>query len=201
MPPVHAYILAGGRSSRFGSDKARATIGGVPLIQRIAIAAGEVCTEVTVIANVADKYADLGLRTIADRQPGAGPLAGLEAALHDAAERGEALIFLASCDLVELKPAWIRRLVAAHEPSAQFVAFRGQFWEPLVACYHVSLLPEIERRLARNDGSVWQLIAASEGIALSLPADWPTRIQANSPAELHAATRGLGTASPSISAT
>ena len=95
------YILAGGRSSRFGSDKARALLDGEPLVARLARQIEPVARRVTVVAEAADTYADLGLRTIADRRPGLGPLAGLEAALLDATNPPKSTadwLILLSCD-------------------------------------------------------------------------------------------------------
>lgn len=72
---VPVYILAGGRSSRFGSDKARAALHGRPMIVRIAELLRPVAESMIVVAEQSDKYADLGLLTIADAIPGQGPLA------------------------------------------------------------------------------------------------------------------------------
>lgn len=187
MTPLSAYILAGGRSSRFGSDKSRACINDVPLIVRIADAARTCTSRVTAVADVKDKYSDLGLRTIADGRPGAGPLAGLDTALHDAAHSGDEWIFLASCDLIDLKPAWIGRLQVTCNASDQFVAFRGQFWEPLIACYHISMIARIATQVEKGESSLWKLLKMSTGTSLALPTDWPKTIQANTPGELAAA--------------
>ncbi len=191
MRRLPSYILAGGKSSRFGSDKARAEIQGFPLIQRIAQLLGDSAIDVTVVADGRDKYADLGLRTIADVNPGDGPLMGLMTALKDALERGHEWVFLTSCDLLILRPAWLEDLFAHANPPQSFVAFRGTFWEPLVACYHVSLIPPISQRLRQGQTAMWKFLDASNGIALLLPADWPPRIQANTPGELAAAIAAL----------
>src|ERR1700733_7787412 len=75
-----AWILVGGRSSRMGTDKARADSGGRALALRVADQAAAVCGTVSLVGDPA-KYGDLGLPVIADRFPGQGPLAGIEAAL------------------------------------------------------------------------------------------------------------------------
>jgi molybdopterin-guanine dinucleotide biosynthesis protein A len=77
MKPIPVYLLAGGRSSRFGSDKARAELAGVPLILRLAHQVEPVASPLVVVADRRDKYLDLGLTTIADALPGLGPLGGL----------------------------------------------------------------------------------------------------------------------------
>jgi molybdopterin-guanine dinucleotide biosynthesis protein A len=80
---VGAYILAGGKSRRFGSDKALAMVEGRPLIARLADRVRPHVARVTVVAERVDKYAHLGLRTIGDVVAGLGPLGGLRTALED----------------------------------------------------------------------------------------------------------------------
>lgn len=187
MQGVPAYILAGGRSSRFGSDKALALLGGVPLISRVAGCMSRSLCDVTVVADLANKYQGLGLRTIADLRPSLGPLGGLHTALQDASLRGHDWLFLASSDLITLNPDWIKQLTGHREAAIHFVAFRGDKWEPLVACYHVSLLPLVDEHLRDGKRAMWRLLEAADGVVLPLPPDWPPRVQVNTVAELCAA--------------
>lgn len=88
FPPVPAYILCGGRSSRFGSDKGRADQGGRPQI----IALGDALRaagheQVYYVADRAERYRDLGIDCLVDSQADSGPLAGWSRAIqHCAAE-------------------------------------------------------------------------------------------------------------------
>ena len=195
IPALRAYILAGGKSRRFGTDKARAEINGVPLVRRVANITAAFAGEVTVVAAAADQYADLGLRTISDRSPRRGPLAGLETALHDSAEQGVEWILLTSCDLLTIQQTWLERLREQCVGPAEFVAFRGPLWEPLIACYRTSLIPRITQQLKEGQDAMWRLLEASQGVVLPLPADWPKQPQANTQAELAAALRQLDVAS------
>lgn len=181
-PRVPAYILAGGRSRRFGSDKARAGMDGVPLIVRVARELAGVVSAVTVVAEAPGKYADLGLTTIGDLQPGLGPMGGLQTAMRDM-RRGEWLL-LASCDLVALRGRWVGLLLAARNTQTQVVAFRHDRWEPLLALYHLSLASEIDRRVAAGELAMQQLLDAVDATALPLPLDWPAICHVNTPAEL-----------------
>ena len=104
-----AWILVGGRSSRMGSDKARAEVEGRALALRVADLAATVCGTVSLIGDPA-KYSDLGLPVIADRFPGEGPLAGIEAALN-ASATDENLIL--ACDLPSINPAVFKELFEA----------------------------------------------------------------------------------------
>ncbi|MFW2830345.1 molybdenum cofactor guanylyltransferase [Sphingomonas sp. ID0503] len=81
--PVLGAVLAGGRSTRFGSDKALAVLDGKPLIEH-AIAALRAHCETVVICGRSWQ----GFETLEDRPAGGcGPLAGLNAALALARER------------------------------------------------------------------------------------------------------------------
>jgi molybdenum cofactor guanylyltransferase len=178
------YILAGGRSSRFGSDKARAELMGRPLIVRVAQAVEQFASRITVVADRQEKYQDLGLATIADLRPGLGPIAGLQTALHDVGDPG--WILLASCDLLEVRPAWIQTLLSDCRPGADVVAFRGDRWEPLLALYHTDVLPVVDQQIDRRQWAMWRLIESARPIAAVLPADWPAVPQANTPQDLEA---------------
>ncbi len=80
---LRVYILAGGRSSRFGSDKARATVDDIPLVVRLQQSiAQNISSQNFVIANKVDAYRDLGLATLADDVPHLGPVSGIATALQ-----------------------------------------------------------------------------------------------------------------------
>jgi len=84
-------LLAGGRSVRMGRDKATLPVAGGTLVEWIARRLGPAFAETIVCgAHVS------GARVVADRHPGAGPLAGMEAGLL--AMRTERAFVLA-CDM------------------------------------------------------------------------------------------------------
>lgn len=188
-PAIPIYITAGGRSSRFGSDKARALLDGRPLLSRIAAAVEPVASSVTVVAGRADQYADLGLRTIADLNPGGGPMAGLQTALHDCDQPWLALL---SCDLAAVRPAWIETLLAARSDQASIIAFHHTFWEPLIALYHQRLRPQVDDWLAAGRLRMQALLDECGAVAVALPADWPAVAQVNTAADLAAAGGAMG---------
>jgi molybdopterin-guanine dinucleotide biosynthesis protein A len=181
------YILAGGKSSRFGSDKARAVLHGEPAIVGIARAAGPIAEHVTVVAANAGSYDDLGLRTIGDTHPGAGPLAGLHAALVD--NTGGDWLCLLSCDLVRLEAAWIEQLMHAADDEHDVVAFKPDRWQPLVALYHRSILPLVTERLDEGRRAMQGLLDAARTRRCDLPSDWPEQLQMNTPEEWQRAAR------------
>ncbi len=182
---VPAYILAGGKSSRFGSDKARALLDGVPLIRRTADALRPVVTDIIVVAERSEKYADLGLRTIADARPGLGPLGGLATAMADRLERGGAgWLLLTSCDLAEPRADWVQTLLKWATPDRRAVLFRGERLEPLLALYHTDLLPLADEHLSLAKGALWRLVEAAVHVVMPLPVGHQRLPQVNTPGEL-----------------
>lgn len=182
MIPLPLYILAGGRSSRFGSDKARAVIQGQPLVCRVAEALMPVVSSITVVADAPGKYADLGLATIADAIPHKGPMGGLVAALNDRDRcLGPGWLLLASCDLLDPQPEWVSLLAAAAHGNRRVMLFRGQRLEPLLALYHTLVLPIAQRSLAQGHSALWRLVESVEHTALDLPGNLQRLPQINKP--------------------
>lgn len=185
---ARGYILAGGLSRRFGTDKARALLAGRPLIVRTADAMEQAGLQPRVVARSAGQYDDLGLPTVGDIRPGRGPLAGLETALVDA---GDGWVLLAPCDMVDLRPHWIESLLAARQDRADAVAFRAHRWQPMPALYHQQLLPRLREHLDAGTLAMYALLEVSRVVQLRFPADWPRVHQANTPGELESAQAGL----------
>lgn len=94
--PILGAILAGGRSSRFGSDKALHMHKGKPLIAHVADALQGQCADVVVCGRSWGELTGLNDRPA----PGLGPMGGLCAALHHAAGTGFDAVLAAPCDLV-----------------------------------------------------------------------------------------------------
>ncbi len=77
---VSIFILAGGRSTRMGSDKALLRLGGTTLIERF-IALGRELAETVKVVGARERYADFGSEVVEDEFQQCGPLGGIHAAL------------------------------------------------------------------------------------------------------------------------
>lgn len=107
-------VLAGGRSSRFGSDKAEAIVKGRTLLAHALDAIRPLCDEVIVVGRTSSLAA-----SIADQpMPGLGPLGGVAGALSHAKAHdfGQVLSVPVDCLVV---PADLRRLL---EPAPAYLA-------------------------------------------------------------------------------
>jgi molybdopterin-guanine dinucleotide biosynthesis protein A len=87
---VSGIVLAGGRSSRFGSDKLRAAVDGRTMLARAVEAIAAVAADVVVVTAPGGPTAGTGaglpdgVRLIQDATPFEGPLVGLLAGLREA---------------------------------------------------------------------------------------------------------------------
>ncbi len=165
--PLVLYVLAGGASRRFGSDKARAVLDGSTLLEAVVRAFAPLTSAAFAVAAHVDAYQDLGVTTLADLHPGQGPLAGVHTALeHASATHASPWVLLASCDLIRPRPAWVRLLqqglTTRHRAA---VLHNDRFLEPFPGLYHTDLLSSVEHSLRQHDRSM-QAFLRSLGPAL-----------------------------------
>ena len=182
MANIQGYILAGGKSQRFGSDKARVLLDGELLIERAVRCVRDLGISATVVADPADRFADLDLPTIVDLRPDHGPLGGLAAALKDCPH--DSWAFVTCCDLKVLRPHWFEQLRARISIEYQAVAFRDQAWQPLVALYTPALLSTVTKLLDSGDLSLQRLLDQVATQPVELPRDWLTPPSINTPTDL-----------------
>lgn len=116
--PILGAILCGGRSARFGSDKALAAIGEATMGERI-VAAMRAAGADPVMAIGGTAGAVLSIPTIADLRPGDGPLGGLATALLWAKS---GIVVVVPCDLPLLESGHIASIIAASQPGRAAVA-------------------------------------------------------------------------------
>ena len=156
-----AVLLAGGRSSRMGRDKALLPVGESVLWQRqwdLLAAVG--VTDRWLSVRAEQTWVPSGVAVVHDNVPGAGPLAGIAAALENM--HGTHLLVLA-VDLPRMEPAWFERQMSLCAPGVGAVGRRGGFYEPLAAIYPRELHSQAEAALARGEHTLQRFIAASGG--------------------------------------
>ena len=151
-PPPRAYILAGGKSSRFGSDKARAVIDGMPNLRFLADRLAKFDLPTTIVAQSLSDYSDLGLRTIPDFERDAGPLVGTITALHDAKSLGAEWSLILTCDLLWHNDTWLEAMLAASQsapstshPSVLAWLFQPDSFSPFPGLYHADAWLDAQR--------------------------------------------------------
>lgn len=162
-PQVAGVVIAGGRSTRFGGEKAVATFHGEALLLRAARRLAQACGVVAINARPATQSAELaralGLPVLHDA-PGDpdGPLSGVKAALSWAIGQGARQLAVSPCD-VPLLPAdlYVRLVAAAGEGAAMAVTSEGR--QPLIAVWPVAALPRVTQALGGGaHPPTWQLL-------------------------------------------
>ncbi len=173
---VLGALLAGGQSSRFGSDKAAALWQGRPLIDH--------CRDA--LALVADAVVICGRRHrhwpwLADRPaPGLGPLGGLGAALHHAANHGFDRVVCIGCDTPLIPRPLLRDLAKARD--AVIVDDL-----PIIGGWPASLAPDLDRFIetdARRSMRGWAIAAGARLITA------PSIANINAPGDLEQLDNG-----------
>jgi molybdopterin-guanine dinucleotide biosynthesis protein A len=135
--PLHGLVLAGGQSSRMGSDKALLTYHTKNQLVHTAELLQQQCRDVFISCRdeQSEAYRNFGIPLITDSYLGIGPLGGLLSAQRSIPS---AAWVIAACDLPFLDDATIRQLCSHRNPLRFATAFRhpqsGRI-EPLCACY------------------------------------------------------------------
>jgi molybdopterin-guanine dinucleotide biosynthesis protein A len=144
-------VIAGGRSVRFGGEKAVALFAGKPMLLWAAERLGRACDSIAVNARPGTEAAQLarsqGFHVLHDL-PGDpdGPLAGVHAGLLWAQSLGAQSLAASPCDVPLLPDDLYVRLVAAAESGAA-MAETSEGRQPLCAVWPVTALPVISSAL------------------------------------------------------
>ena len=166
--------MAGGASTRFGFDKARAELNGQTMLARMCKLVASVSSSVSVVAPFG-RYAEFGERIVEDHWPGEGPLGGIVTALMDAHAQSHQHIWslIVGCDMPFLTSDWLTYLKdRAHTSSAEVIAPQSaNGLEPLCACWHTSATGKLQ--YAFEDG-IRRVTEAMKRVSMEVVAekDW-----------------------------
>lgn len=140
-------ILAGGRSSRMGHDKALIQLDGRTLLQRAIDLLAPYVDDLLVIGDP-EKHGDPLAHVLSDERPGLGPLGGIVTALRHSKHPHVVVI---ACDMPGLTGPFIERIQfeMEHEVDA-VIPGHDDLIEPLAAGYHRSCLDAFERCIAQG---------------------------------------------------
>lgn len=144
-------ILAGGASSRFGSNKALALLHGTPIIQHVATALEKLFPRHLLVTNAPDTYRFLGWRMIGDIHADCGPLAGIHAALR---HMTTPQAFVAGCDMPNIDSRLIAYLCTLRGDWDVALPWLDAGPEPLHAVYRKNCLAVIDRQLEDKQGKI-----------------------------------------------
>jgi len=145
---ITAAILAGGRSRRFGSNKALVRVNGIPIIQHICDQLYISVRRTIVITNAPDAFAFLDLPLFRDIFPGRGPIGGLHTALEISCSPW---IFVTACDLPYFSYN-ILHVLARYIQNVDAVCFtKAGKTEPLPALFNTNILAKLKLYMKSGD--------------------------------------------------
>lgn len=195
-------VLAGGRSSRMGENKADMRIRGEPLVARAVRQIAPVVNETLVIGPRSLQALVPHAHVIGDAVSGMGPLGGLYTALTTTSCRN---LFLMACDMPFVQPGLVQAMLAlsqSHESADVVILPPTGRTQPLHAVYRLDCLPAVERALASDDHSLHRLLSHLSVVTLdaaTVAREDPRSISAfnvNTPADWALALRIAGIEDP-----
>lgn len=161
---VAGVVLAGGLSSRMGTEKAHIRPygqGRPDMLARTRALLGELLPQVWVSCRPGNAKEGA---CVFDVHPGLGPFSGVYASLALAHERGLEAVLVLSCDLPFMDAPTLSRLLEARRQAgrdALMTTFRQAetgFIESLTAVYEVAALPFFARALTAGERKLSRII-------------------------------------------
>lgn len=153
---ITAFVLAGGKSTRMGSDKAFVVLDGKTLLER-ALEATRAVTDQVLIVGLRSKFL-MYAPVVEDIFPERGPLAGIHAALmHTATD----LNLVLAVDLPFMQPSFLTYLCdrAAETQAAVVIPRAAGGWQPLCAVYRQQFRDAAGKALAAGQNKIDSLFA------------------------------------------
>ncbi len=158
-------ILAGGQSTRFGSDKAVALLRGKPLLDHAREALAAQCDEVVVVGR------DTGIPD--SPAPGMGPLGGIAGALHHARQNGHDQVLTCGVDSVDLPADLLARLSPAPSHLES---------QPVIGLWPVTAASQLDALLASDTSHSMRAFAEAIGARRIFTPTQPANV--NTPGDL-----------------
>ncbi len=168
---VTGVVLAGGRSRRFGRDKALEPVEGTAMAVRVADALrGAGADTVVAVGGDTAALAGHGLAVWPDAHPGEGPLGGILTALGRASSP---VVVVAACDLPWLDAGSVGAVLAGlrSDPTAEVAVARTDRVEPLLSAWRVAgARPVVEAVFGGGDRAVHRALARLRTVEVDVAA-------------------------------
>ena len=161
---MRGLVLAGGKSSRFGSDKALALYQRVRFLERAVLLLEELDLKPIVVTRQNADYPFIECTTIQDKLPDLGPLGGIYSAMT--IFKNTAFLIL-TCDMPGLTTAALSGLLAKHRPHDLITAYLTEesgVVQPFPGIYEPSLLGIVREKLKNGDLSMQDLFRRAPAV-------------------------------------
>jgi molybdenum cofactor guanylyltransferase len=167
---IAVIVLAGGQSSRMGTDKALLEIEGKSLLQRACEVAATLTPQVYVLTAWRDRYRSTltePSQFLVEYNPGSGPLVALTQGLTDISADW---ILLLACDLplldAQIIQNWANQLTGVPPSTLAVVPYQNSRWEPLCGFYRKQSLPSLQNFIDKGGRSFQKWLNQIQAIPL-----------------------------------
>ncbi|MFC6266740.1 molybdenum cofactor guanylyltransferase [Frigoriflavimonas asaccharolytica] len=170
MKHISAYILAGGKSSRMGSDKGLLPLNETTFIEHIVKALqGSSIKNITIVSSNKD-YDFLNCNRIEDIYPDKGPVGGIFTALsHSKTEQN----LILSVDIPLISVEIINWLIENIDEEKQITQVKIlDKTSPLVAVYNKNTASIFEENLIKNQLKLMKIVENIPNKTIEVPENW-----------------------------
>lgn len=174
MKQYNAYILAGGKSSRMGSDKGLLPLNNEVFVEKISNQLNKITNSVYVITSN-EAYKNLNLNCIEDVFPDKGPVGGIYTALTHSENEQFVII---SCDAPLINQEVIMWLIMEHEKSNSIITFPTYTDKdyPLIGIYSKKLAPIFLEAIQQDSLKLRSVLQNIDCNIVALPAKFRDNI-------------------------
>ena len=148
---ITGIILAGGKSTRYGRDKALVEIDGIRLIERVIRVMSSIFQRLILITNTPSEYTFLQLPMYEDLIKGLGPIGGIYTGLEAISDEAG---FFVACDMPFLNANLVRHIVKSRGDFDAVVPRMGWKIEALHSLYSKRCLPVIQELIGSREYQV-----------------------------------------------
>jgi molybdopterin-guanine dinucleotide biosynthesis protein A len=193
-----AIILAGGKSSRIGSDKWKLTINGQTMLEHICKQLFSTFSQVIISTAEIEKYSFSGFEVVIDKTRGQGPLMGIASALEASSNE---INFVVACDIPYIEMNCVRRMLTEARGADIVIPITGnKKLEPLFAVYRKSALDAINQTLREGKRKISEVFEKCDVKYIDLgKADWLININTLAEFEEFKKSKAIKTAKKTIS--
>ncbi len=160
---VSGFVLAGGKSTRMGQDKAALTLNGRTLLEHALAAVRQVCRDVAILGRY-ERYGALA-PTYEDVYPGCGPLGGIHSALSHSQTQFNLVI---GVDTPFLAPEFLAYLAERAVASGMVVTTPEieDYTQPLCTVYSLDFLPIAEKAIKSGNYKIVPLFPRHQTLVI-----------------------------------
>ncbi len=181
---ITGIILAGGKSSRMGSDKAFLKLAGKELIDFSLEILEKTCDEIIISSN---KTVDKKIRVIHDEIKGIGPAGGIYSCLKQSSYD---LNIVLSCDMPLIREQTIKKLIGEiNDKLVTVPTLDGKNLEPLCAIYHKESLPYFEKKIGKGMYKMQEIIGGIPSNIIDLSSIRDQFLNINNPNDFQKASQ------------